>query len=222
MKDEAPTSSRAASALDRVLDDLAGVTPAAARPGVVRSPKGTTPEEAFGDRLNADRGCPMPEDVDALFGNKQAYLKIKTENFQHRLLLWYKLQSFNNRECAKLLGYSEAWISTITNQPWFQAAFVDLAREMGQNAIQTFLEGEVMPALHRTVDLARSGETHAVRLAANREILDRFLGKATVKIESKAAVDITNTVIDAARLLEEQRRLDEQIRANGLTQHGRS
>jgi len=205
--------------LDTLLDDL-GATSEEARPGKVASPEGTTRPE--NPTINPHGGEPMPPDIDSLFGNRQAYFKIRREKTQHRLLLWYKLQAFNNKECAQILGYSEAWVSQISNQPWFQEAFCALAKEMGKDAIQTYLEGEVMPALERTAAIARNSESDQVRLAANRELLDRFLGKATVKVESKSVVDVNHTVLDANRLLEEQRRLDEQIKANGLAQHGNS
>lgn len=206
--------------LDSVLDDLSGAVPLSARPGAVASPQGTTPDMSA--YRNADCGAPLGPDVDALFGASKGYVKLKKESFQHRLILWYRLQAFNNKEIAQLLGCTPQTISNVSKQPWFQTAFVELAAEMGKDAIQTYLEGEVMPALYRTAELARSGETDQVRLAANRELLDRFLGKSTVKVETKGVVDINHTVLDANRLLEEQRRLDEQIKANGLRQHGLS
>jgi hypothetical protein len=206
--------------LDRVLDDLAGVTPAQARPGKVSSPEGTGPD--LSAYRNADCGQPLGPDVDALFGATKGYVNVKRERFEHRLMLWYKLQAFNNNEVAQLCGVTPQTVSNVTKQPWFQEAFCKLAAEMGKDACTTFLEGEVLPALQRTADMARNGESEAVRLSANRELLDRFLGKATVKIESKASVDVTSTVLDGNRLLEEQRRLDEQIRSNGLHLHGKS
>lgn len=207
--------------LDTILDDLSGSVTSTARPGAVASPKGTTPQDMTIYR-NPDCGAPLGPDVDALFGASVGYVKLKREKFEHRLMLWYKLQGFNHLEVAKLLGCTSQTVSNVSKQPWFQTAFVELAKEQGKDAIQTYLEGEVMPALERTAELARSGESDQVKLAANRELLDRFLGKSTVKVETKGIVDINHTVLDANRLLEEQRRLDEQIKANGLCQHGRS
>lgn len=202
------------SRLDTVIDDLSGGTAKEARPGKVASPEGTTPRP--NPQVNPEYGQPMSMDVDALFGNTQAYLKVKKETFQHRLLLWYKLQAFNNRECAKLLGYTEAWVSQITKQPWFQAAFVELAKEQGKDAIQTYLEGEVLPALERTAQLARNGESDAVRLAANRELLDRFLGKSVAKTEIKSDGKLDVTVFDAAKLQEEFLRNQEILKGRGI------
>lgn len=222
MNDAGKTFVGARGTLDDVMDDLS--RDSAARPGKVASPEGTTPlqQRIAAGYINPDAGDPLPADVDGLFGATKAYLNYRKELPQHRLMLWYKLQGFNNREVAKLMGYSCHTVNQVVKQVWFQEAFCRLAEEMGKDKIEAFLEGQVMPAFERTVDLAENGESEAIRLAANKEILDRYLGKSTVKVETKGFVDVNHTVLDASRLLEEQRRLDEQIKANGLVQHGRS
>jgi hypothetical protein len=88
-----------------------------------------------------------------------------------------------------------------------------MTTEMGKDAVETFLEGEVLPALQRTVAIAIGGETDAVRLAANRELLDRYLGKSTVKVESKVTGQVDSVVYDIAALREEERKLNEQLKA---------
>lgn len=216
--------------LDRVvLDDMALAGSGLARPGVVLSPEGTAPEarksRSVQERIergeiNADAGQPLEADVDALFGATKSYHVYRKERFQHRLMLWHKINGLSNKEIALVMGYHPNTVSDITRQPWFQEAFVRLAEEMGKDRVQTVLEGEVLPAIERTVALAKSSESDAVRLAANKEILDRFLGKATVKVESKSTVDVTTTTHDAAALLREQARLNEQLKASGL--HGPS
>ena len=212
---------------DDVCDDLAGTTRHSARPGKVASQEGTAPKSMTVEErkakgyINADSGTPLPPDVDGLFGATKAYIRYQKEQPAHRLMLWYKLQGFDNREVAKLTGYSYHSVNQIVKQEWFQTAFCQLAEEMGKDRINSFLEGEIMPALVRTAELAKTSESEAIRLAANKEILDRYLGKSTVKVESKTSIDITNTTLDANRLLEEQRRLDEQLRSNGLL-HGNS
>jgi hypothetical protein len=210
------------TSLDEVLDDVSrAVSPA--RPGKVSSPEGTKREAAIeAGYINGDAGSKLPPDVDALFGATKSYFQFKREKFEHRLMLWYKLQGYSNVEVSRILGYSAQAVSAATKQPWFQEAFCKLAAEMGKDAITTFLEGEILPAIQRTAELAKSADSDAVRLAANRELMDRFLGKSTVKIETKGTVDITTTTLDAAKLLEEERHLNEKLRANGLIQHGNS
>jgi predicted XRE-type DNA-binding protein len=189
------------SRLDSVIDDLGAGRTSEARPGSVSSLEGTIPRP--NPQMNPSHGQPMPADVDALFGAKQAYLKIKGENFQHRLLLWYKLQGFKNVECARLLGYTQPWVSNVTRQPWFQHAFCALASEMGKDAVDTFLEGTVMPALEQVAHLSQSGESDAIKLAASKEILDRYLGKSVAKTEIKSDSKIDVNVYEGAKLKQE-------------------
>lgn len=162
-----------------------------------------------------------PEDfegrVDSLFGAKPSYQLIKHERPEHRLILWLKLQSHSTEEIAAQTGYTKVHIRNICKQPWFIENFCRLAKEIGTDAVKTFLEGEVMPALVRTVALAQDSKVDAVKLAANKEILDRFLGKSVVRAEvnstSKSTVEITH---DITKLQEEERKLNEQLRAVGI------
>lgn len=168
------------------------------------------------------RSMSEPE-VDALFANKQgSYGTVRTEKPEHRLMLWYRLQGYNVKETAILTGYQYNQVAKVCKQTWFISAFVKLAAEMGKDSVQTFLEGEVLPALQRTIDLAQNAEGENTRLAANKEILDRFLGKSTVKVESKSSGTIDHVVHDATKLLDESRRLDEQLKSNGIGLHGTS
>ena len=131
-------------------------------------------------------------------------------------MLWLRLQGHNVKETAALCGYTPQSVSQVSKQPWFREAFCRLSQEMGKDAVQTFLEGEVLPALQRTVDLAANADSEAVRLAANREVLDRFLGKSTVKVETKHSGSIDSVVYDAQKLMDENARLDEQLKARGI------
>lgn len=156
------------------------------------------------------------ENVDTLFGATPGYQHYKKERPEHRLMLWHRLNGHNVKETAALTGYTPQTVLNVCKQPWFQEAFVRLSTEMGKDAVQTFLSGEVLPALQRTVALAVSGESEAVRLAANKEIMDRYLGKSTVKVEQKISGQVDNVVYDAAKLLEESRRLNEELKARGI------
>lgn len=156
--------------------------------------------------------------VDALYGAKPAYQAIKREKPEHRLMLWLKLNGHSTKEIASVTGYTDVHIRTICKQPWFIDAFCKLSTEAGKDAVQTYLEGEVMPALQRTVSLAQDSKIDAVKLAANREILDRFLGKPLAKTENKNTNSGTMTVVhDVAALQKEAELLDRRLAANGLT-----
>ena len=180
-------------------------------PRVVQRQDGTLAENCYLSSESAFAG------VDTLFGTLPSYQAYKKEKPEHRLILWHRLRGLSVKETAALSGYTPQSVSLICKQPWFQDAFVRLSSEMGKDSVQTFLSGEVLPALQRTVQLALTAESEAVQLAANREIMDRYLGKATVKIEQKLSGQIDNVVYDAAKLMEESAKLSEQLRARGIT-----
>jgi hypothetical protein len=154
--------------------------------------------------------------VDALFGGLTSYELIKREKPEHRQILWQRIRGLSVKEIAAVSGFSTYTVNRVCAQPWFRDAFVRLTTELGKNAVTKFLEGEVMSALERTVGLAVGAESEAVRLAANREILDRFLGKSTVKVEQTVEGKIEHDVVDGAALLVESKRLEEQLKARGI------
>lgn len=164
----------------------------------------------------ADEFAAYGQRVDALFADRPSYQAVKKENPAHRMMLWLALQGHNAIETARITGYTPEHVRTIRKQPWFRESFCRLSTEMGKDVVQTFLEGEVLPALQRTVELATTSVSDAVRATCNRDILDRFLGKATVKVEAKTTGSVDHFMHDADKLLEESRRLDEQLAANGL------
>ncbi len=152
-------------------------------------------------------------DVDGLFQDSASYATYKREKPEHRLMLWYRLNGHNVKETALAMGYTPQSVSQVCKQPWFREAFCRLSSEAGKDAVQTFLEGEVLPAVQRVVDLAHNGETDAVKLAANRELLDRFLGKATVKIEAKHSGTVDSVVYDAQKLIDENNRIRVELQS---------
>ena len=192
--------------LDSVLTQLAPA--ASAPPRIVLSQTGTTRDDPYAN--------PKTPDADELFGTSTSYVKYKKEKPEHRLMLWFRLQGYNVKETAQLTGYTPQSVSEVCKQPWFVEAFCRLAKETGKDAVQTFLEGEVLPALQRTVHLAQHADSDAVRTANNREILDRFLGKSIAKAEVRTTGALDVTVYEASKLEEEYKRNQEILKGRGL------
>lgn len=185
--------------------------------------QGSSPVGGAGQVGEADKslsggsaGSAVTPDIDGLFGDSLPYQAYKREKPEHRLMLWYRLQGYNVKETARLLGYTPQSVSQICKQPWFREAFTRLAASQGKEAISVAIESEVLPAFERLVTLAESATSEAVQLAANQQILDRFLGKPTVKVESKTSSTVTNIVASAQSLLDENRRLEEELAARGI------
>ena len=150
--------------------------------------------------------------ADSLFGDSSAYQVYKREKPEHRLMLWLRLNGHNVKETATLTGYTPQSVSQVCKQPWFREAFCKLSTEMGKDIAQTLLEGEVVPTIHKLVELRDSAESEAVRKAACDSILDRYLGKPTVKVEQKLSGSVDSVVYDAAKLIAENKRITDELR----------
>lgn len=153
---------------------------------------------------------------DMLFGASPAYQTIKKEQPEHRIILWLRLRAHSVKEIAALVNYSESQVRQVCAQPWFLDAFCRLSSEVGKDAVETMLEGEVVPSINRLVQLRDNAESDAVRRQAAVDILDRIRGKPTQKIETKSSGSMQVTVFDAAALLEESKRNAEILRSRGI------
>lgn len=204
------------SAALKILDELLPEKP------VVASQNGTTPKSHFPEKyLNEKRGQQMvlDEDVDNLFGQTECYRKYIREKPEHRLMLWLKLNGHNNREISNISGYGYQSVCNVCKQPWFVEAFCRISTEMGKDAVETFLEGEIVPTLSRLGEL-RYSESDAVSKAACDSILDRIRGKPTVRVESKVSGQIDNVVYDVAKLQDEYQRNQQILQSRGIQPSG--
>ncbi len=155
--------------------------------------------------------------VDGLFGDSVAYLCYKREQPRHRLILWMVLNGHKPKEIAAALRYSMHTIYQVQNQPWFQKAFCELSTEMGKDAVETFLAGEVVPTCQKLVSIRDAEDApYSVRKAACDSILDRVRGKPTVHVKQEVSGHIDNVVYDAAALLEEQKKNEQILKSRGI------
>ncbi len=189
------------------------------QPRVVRSQDGTQRDGIYVTPVGGQQFA-GDADVDGLFGDSLSYQTYKREKFEHRLMLWYRLQGMSVKETASLTGYTPQSVSQVCKQPWFREAFCRLAKEQGKDALQTLIEGAVIPAFQRLEDLATGAESEQVRLAADKEILDRFLGKSVAKTEVKSSGSIDVTLNDISKLQEENAKVQRELAARGIGQHG--
>lgn len=158
--------------------------------------------------------------MDALFADRPAYQAVLKESPRHRLILWMTANGHSPAQIANALGITKQTVYTTRKQPWFREMFVRITTSMGKDSVMTFLQSEVMPSLEVLRDI-RDNEfaKPAERTSAANSLLDRYLGKATVKVDTdaKAPADVP---AEAAALIIEQRRLDSEIRARGLSYGG--
>lgn len=147
-------------------------------------------------------GIAYDEDsVDALYGNTSAYVVLKKEKPEHRMILWHTLQGRRPKEIALLMRCTYQTVLNVRGQPWFKQAFVRLSSELGKDAVETMLAANEIPALQRLIDLSESAEAETTRLSATNALLDRIRGKPIVKQEIKSTststVDIAVSDVSA-------------------------
>lgn len=181
-------------------------SPATAKPGFARGVddtattpglKGVETVSATSGKVNTQIYCNSPlsgsaieqdarSDPKALFGRKLPNLAVIQEKAEHRIIILLKAQGFSNREIAKKTGiYTECHISQVLRQPWAQKRLMAEIYEAGGDAIQELLRGNVADSILTLVEIRDNGEKDSDRVAAAKDILDRFLGKPTQRIETK-------------------------------------
>lgn len=180
---------------------------------LVRHADGTT---SIAPRAASPAATIPSTNPDTLFGASPAYQTIKKEQPEHRIILWLRLRAHSVKQIAALVNYSESQVRQICAQPWFIDAFCRLSTEVGKDAVETMLEGEVIPSINRLVQLRDNAESDAVKRQAAVDILDRIRGKPTQKIETKSSGSLAVTVFDAAKLVEESKRNAEILRSRGI------
>lgn len=161
------------------------------------------------------RATPQPEleaytsRVDALFNDTPDYLSILQERPEHRVMLWMAANGNSTKQIADATNYSVGHVSAVKRQPWFKVMFVRLTSDLGRDTVQEFLKGEVMDSLVTLRDVRDDEDARkADRIVASNSLLDRFLGKPTVHVESKNT-NVNSTISADRARLEEEMRLNE-------------
>lgn len=154
--------------------------------------------------------------TDALFNDQPAYQAILREQPRHRLILWMTAQGHTPQEVADALGITKQTVYNVRKQPWFREMFVKLTTSMGKDAAMQLLKGEVLPSLQTLVEIRDCAEKDSDRRAAADSLLDRYLGKATVRVDNDAKAP-NDVPAEVAALQAEATRLAAEIRAtNGF------
>lgn len=132
-------------------------------------------------------------------------LAILDEKPEHRLIVYLKAQGFSNKEVSDKTGYTQAWVSQITRQPWFRLRLVQELREAGIDQVQLVLKGNALDSIFTLVELRDDLQApKAVRKAAADSLLDRYLGKPMQRISEEK---------DRTPSSEELHQIDQQIEA---------
>lgn len=142
-------------------------------------------------------------------------LEIKQQPIHH--LMAYMLASGKtHKEIAECTGYTAHRVYMVAKLPWFRKLFLDIVREHGADAVESFVKGETIKSLETLVEIRDSGSAASVRLAAANSILDRALGKPTVMVKSDTALTLSNAATSKEEIERQLQATAEQLKARGL------
>lgn len=146
---------------------------------------------ANGPLLESNVDSDWKESVDVLYNAKDPNLGILSESPRHRMVIYLKAQGLANRKIAHRMGYTDAWVSQILRQPWARLRLLEELRIGGREGVQGILQAEAEESVYTLIGLRDAAEDEGVRLRASQDLLDRYLGKATQRVETKSEASIT-------------------------------
>jgi hypothetical protein len=135
------------------------------------------------------------------------------------LTVAYLLASGRTRkEISAVTGLTLSTLSSLTRQPWFVARLKEITEAAGKDMVRSFLEGEVVTSLEVLRDLRDDQEQKGpTRLAAANSLLDRFLGKPTVHVESTTALNIHSAADAKDQVQSELEKVEAELKRLGVT-----
>lgn len=150
---------------------------------------------------------------DRLFNRKEPNLAIQHEKPEHRLAIMLKAtKGMSNREIARVLGYTDAWVSQLFRQPWAQERLLTEMRSDGGDSIKALIEAEAANNVFTLIEVRDAAATPpAVKATVANSLLDRFMGKAPEKVTidstHRVAGDIESVDRELQALRQEEARL---------------
>jgi hypothetical protein len=143
---------------------------------------------------------------DALWNDPTPVQDVMSEKPWHRVAIMLAARGCTVTEIAEKMERTVAWVSLLLRQPWARERITSEIMTEGRDELETLIKGAAPEAFRRIISLSENAEAEAVKLAANREIIDRLLGKPVQKVEQKN----TNLNLDMAKIEEELKKLEDE------------
>lgn len=108
----------------------------------------------------------------------------------HRTMAWMMAKGFTQKEIAQAVSKSEATVSLAARQSFMKQMVVDIIAEFQLNdeSAMNLLRAAQGGAAQALIALATSASSETVKLNANREILDRVLGRPVQFVNSHKTI----------------------------------
>lgn len=138
---------------------------------------------------------------------------MRVERPWHRFAAYlFATGTVNINYVSNAVGVTEPTMRNLLRQDWFQERVTSLMADNGAKDIMALLRNEQIPALVTLVELRDDPKTPpVVRANVCRDILDRTLGKAVVRIEAEHRTVSDDPVAEVRRLKEEIARTEKTL-----------
>ena len=141
----------------------------------------------------------------------------------HRTMAWMLAKGFTQKEIAQAVDRNEATVSLAALQSFMKQMVVDIIAEFQLNdeSAMNLLRAAQGSAAQTLIALASSANSETVKLNANREILDRVLGRPVQFVNTqKLNSGPIDPKVEAENLKREIERLSgTQVVQNNITQN---
>lgn len=128
-----------------------------------------------------------------LYGQTGPEYTLKREKAKHRLMAEMHLNGFTNIEIAEAFKCSPVTIAYALKQGWLVDYMTMRAAESGEDEREK-MAANGRAAMTRIVEMSELCHSPAVKFAANRELVDRWLGKTpqTITHVNKNVIEQTD------------------------------
>ena len=156
--------------------------------------------------------------VAAMTDCNPAQSTIMDEKPVHLTVAYLLASGRTRKEIAAVTGLTLSTLSSLTRQPWFITRLKEITEAAGKDMVRSFLEGEVVISLEVLRDLRDDTEQKGpTRLAAANSLLDRFLGKPTVHVESTTALNIHSAADAKDQVQSELEKVEAELARLGVS-----
>lgn len=145
------------------------------------------------------------------------FTALQSEKPEHVLMCYMLAGGKTRKEIAEAVGYNYQTVCNVIRQPFFRQRYLRIAKEAGMEATEAFLKGETMSSLEVLVEVRDTSEKGAERIAAANSILDRALGKAVVKVETKDMNNLDTAAVTKDAIEKELSKVRAEMKDRGIT-----
>lgn len=96
------------------------------------------------------------------------------------------VQGYTHKEIARTLGVTTNTVSNTLRQPWAREHMIERMQRSANEEIRALLEGAAPGSVKRTIELAEKNAGTELGFKADKEIMDRFMGKSVQPLSREA------------------------------------